>query len=51
MMLSNENLNELKGGRVSATAINAYTRAGQFLYDLGRSFGSTLRSIFYRSKC
>ena len=43
MQLTEQQLNNLNGGAVSAAYINALIRAASFIYDLGRSFGTTLR--------
>ena len=50
--LKEEELLNIKGGvSVSATVINAFARAGQLLYDLGRSLGTAIRMIGKKKAC
>lgn len=44
--MSNENLIKVEGGAaINASLLNAIARAGEFLYDLGRSLGTAIRMI------
>lgn len=51
--LTKEELMEIKGGTnfISATFIAAFTRAGNLLLDLGRSFGTAIRRIVSNNVC
>lgn len=50
--MSNENLIKVEGGdAINASLLNAIARAGEFLYDLGRSLGTAFRMIRGKKKC
>ena len=49
--LNEYELNEINGGGISGTLINAITTAGKFIHDLGRALGSTLRRIVGGNYC
>jgi len=49
--LNEYELNEISGGGISGTLINAITTAGKFIHDLGRALGSTLRRIVGGNYC
>lgn len=51
MILTNRELNNIDGGAVSASYLNALVRGASFLYDLGRSFGTTMRQTVYKTHC
>lgn len=43
--ISEEEMITIEGGAVSGAIINYATRAFKFIYDLGRSLGSSIRRI------
>ena len=50
--MSKEELVKVKGGGVlTATFLNAISRAVETIYDLGRSLGSSIRMIISGTKC
>ena len=51
MQLSKTELWSIKGGSLSATFLNALSRAVSTILDVGRSIGSSIRRIFSRSIC
>ena len=53
MKIKEEELTKIKGGisAVPATLINAFARAGQFLYDLGRNLGTAVHMIGKKKRC
>ena len=53
MRIKEEELPNIKGGisAIPATMINAFARAGQFLYDLGRNLGTAVRMIGKKKRC
>ena len=53
MKIKEEELTNIKGGLsvIPATMINAFARAGQFLYDLGRNLGTAVRMIGKKKSC
>lgn len=51
-LLDNEKLETIEGGEsVSGALINAFTSAGKFLFEVGRSLGSSIRRIFSSRLC
>ena len=51
MQLSKQELFNIKGGAITATMINALSRAVAALWEIGRAVGSTLRRIFSKDFC
>lgn len=50
--LEAENLIKIEGGAsINASLLNAIARAGEFLYDLGRSLGTAIRMIRSKKRC
>lgn len=49
--LTNYELANLNGGGLSATLINALTRAASFIYNVGYALGSTVRRLFSGKVC
>ena len=44
-------LNEIVGGGLTGTIVNAFIGAGRFIYGLGQSLGSGLRRIGTNNLC
>jgi len=44
-------LNNIRGGAISGSLINAFARGIETLLDLGRSFGNAIRRIRSRAIC
>jgi len=52
MVLNKEELFCVEGGlRISGTLVNSFSRLVNTIMDVGRSLGSGLRRIVYRSYC
>ena len=49
--LEEKELNEVIGGGISGTLINALTNTAKFLYNLGKALGSSLRRMGDGSYC
>ena len=50
--MTKEELIDVKGGgTLSASLLNAISRAAETIYNLGRSLGSSIRMIISGSKC
>lgn len=51
-IIQNEELINITGGTaINASLINAIARGAEFLYNLGRSIGSSLRMIITKKSC
>jgi len=46
MIMNYEELDEVKGGSISASLINAFSRFVTTLYDIGYALGRALGSLF-----
>lgn len=51
MILNVEELNEIYGGAVSASLLNAFSRAITTILGLGRTVGSAIRRIYSKNYC
>lgn len=51
MILSKEQLLEIKGGAITATFINSLARGISTIVDLGRSLGGAIRRIVSNKIC
>lgn len=51
MVLSDEYLATIDGGALTASMLNALSRAISTIYDIGYALGSTLRRIFSKTTC
>lgn len=51
MILKNNELYEIKGGALSASLLNAFSRAISTILELGRTVGSAIRSIYSGNFC
>lgn len=51
MKLSNSELYNIYGGSLSATMLNAFTKAISILIDLGKGLGSTIRRVSENKPC
>jgi hypothetical protein len=49
--ISCEELNNIRGGAVSGSLINAFARGIETLLDVGRSLGNAIRRIRGRAIC
>ena len=51
MKLDNKELQQIVGGKVSASYLNALVRGVTFIIDLGRSLGTAIRRITSGKMC
>ena len=51
MKLNKQQMQNITGGGVSYSLINAITKAITAIYDLGKSTGSAIRRIIKKSYC
>lgn len=51
MYLNNQELNEINGGSISATLLNAISRAVTTIYDIGYAIGSSIRRLVSGNVC
>jgi len=51
MQLTKEELFEVQGGSITASFLNALSRAASTILDIGRSIGSSLRRMVTRNYC
>lgn len=51
MKLTNIELQDVSGGSLSATLLNAIARITNTVYEIGRGVGSSLRRILTKSFC
>lgn len=51
MELTREELNNISGGGISGAIMTSIIRSANFLFDLGRSIGSSIRRIISRRYC
>ncbi|MDD2203170.1 MAG: hypothetical protein PHT75_03355 [Bacilli bacterium] len=49
--ITNEELNNVRGGSISGSLINAFARSIETILDVGRSLGNAIRRIRSRSIC
>ena len=49
--MSNEELANVYGGAITATMINALSRGATFIYQLGRSLGSSVKYMIIGKTC
>ena len=49
--LKKEELKEIRGGAFTASLLNAISRAGSLILELGRSVGSSVRRFMTNSLC
>lgn len=49
--MSNKELEEIRGGALNASMLNAIARCVDSLYSLGRSLGTGIRMIFSKKTC
>ena len=49
--LNNKEMQDVVGGGLTGTIINAVIGAGRFIYGLGQAFGSGLRRIGTNNLC
>lgn len=51
MRLKELELYEIKGGAISATLLNAVSRAVTTILELGRTIGTSIRRIYSKNYC
>lgn len=51
MIYSKRELIEIEGGNISATMINAIVRGFQFLFEVGKSIGSSISRMVSKNYC
>ena len=51
MKLTNKELLNINGGAITATMLNAFSRAATTLLKIGQTIGSSIRRAFTRSYC
>lgn len=51
MKLSEEELNKIYGGAISAALLNAFSRAISTILELGRTVGSSIRRFYSKNYC
>ncbi len=50
--MTNEDMLKIEGGTtLTASFLNAITRTGELILDLGRSLGSAIRRIYEKNSC
>lgn len=49
--MSNDELLTIQGGGISATYLNSLSRFGEFIYNVGKAFGSSLAGLFRKRHC
>ena len=50
-MLTNEDLISIRGGSITATMLNAFSRAIDTILNLGQIVGSSIRRAFSKNYC
>ena len=51
MQLSNYELDKIMAGAINATFLNAIVRGFTFIFELGKSIGSSINRLLNRSSC
>lgn len=51
MIYSRKELLDIQGGSISATMINAIVRGFQFLFEVGKSVGSSISRMISKNYC
>lgn len=51
MQLNEQELIKIQGGAISATLLNAVSRAVSTILELGRTVGSAIRRIYSKNYC
>jgi hypothetical protein len=51
MKLKEEELYKIQGGAVTATLLNALSRAASTILEIGRSVGSAIRRAYSKNYC
>ena len=51
MILKSHELLNIKGGAISASIINYLTRGIIFIFELGKSFGSSISRLLHHNYC
>ena len=51
MQLSNYELDKVMAGAINATFLNAIVRGFTFIFELGKSIGSSINRLLNRSSC
>lgn len=51
MELNREELNDISGGGISGAIMTSIIKGASFIFELGRSIGSSIRRIISRRYC
>lgn len=51
MKLNTNELLNIRGGAFNASLVNAFLKGFQFLYDIGRVVGTSIRKAFSKDFC
>lgn len=51
MKLSEQELKKIYGGAISASLLNAFSRAMSTILELGRTVGSSIRRLYNKNYC